>query len=78
MASTNTSEFTFRIPLVESDETDHNPLPEVTQSLIESFQRDGFVVFPNVVSQLAVDALNDRLEGVLVCLLVSESVVKSF
>lgn len=50
---------------IASDSLHHPPLPSVPQSLVDSFHRDGFVVFPNVVSNKAVDALNDRLEDVL-------------
>ena len=59
-------DFSFRISLLDSDETDSfSPLPVVPQNLIDTFQRDGFVVFPNVASLEAVHVLNDHLEDVL-------------
>jgi ectoine hydroxylase-related dioxygenase (phytanoyl-CoA dioxygenase family) len=66
--------FHFRIPVVNSDDEidiDHPhphtplPLPTIPQELIDSFREEGFVVFPNVATTEAVDALNDRLEDVL-------------
>jgi ectoine hydroxylase-related dioxygenase (phytanoyl-CoA dioxygenase family) len=61
--------FHFRIAVLDTDETDHtsSPVPTGTlpQELIDSFREEGFVVFPNVASTEAVDALNDRLEDVL-------------
>jgi ectoine hydroxylase-related dioxygenase (phytanoyl-CoA dioxygenase family) len=66
MANLNTcEECQLRIPLVDSDEIDSAPVPNLPQSLIDVFQNDGFVVFPNVTSLEAVDALNDHLEDVL-------------
>jgi ectoine hydroxylase-related dioxygenase (phytanoyl-CoA dioxygenase family) len=66
MATSGESEaFRFRIALVDSDEIDPAPLPDVPQNLIDSFRKDGFIVFPNVASVEAVCLLNDRLEDVL-------------
>ena len=76
MASSLTKDLEFRIPLVESD-TSHYcrcngkkkqllSKEDIPASWIESFQRDGFILVPNVVaSQEAVNTLNDRLEDVL-------------
>eukprot|EP00980_Cylindrotheca_fusiformis_P018674 scaffold6219_cov146-Cylindrotheca_fusiformis.AAC.9 len=71
--------FPFRIPLVEKDDvlemndqwisSSSNdgflPPPPPPSTIIESFRNDGFCIFPNVLSQYAIDALNDRLEDVL-------------
>jgi ectoine hydroxylase-related dioxygenase (phytanoyl-CoA dioxygenase family) len=65
MTNDGNSSFHFRIPVVDSDETDHTLVPNIPQELIDSFREEGFVVFPNVASTKAVDALNDRLEDVL-------------
>ena len=48
-----------------SDVSSGNTSISVPQEMIDSFQRDGFAVFPEVISTNAVDALNDRLEDVL-------------
>jgi ectoine hydroxylase-related dioxygenase (phytanoyl-CoA dioxygenase family) len=58
-------EYRFRIPLVETDEPGESSFPEVPQSLIDKFQKDGFIVVPSVCSEEGVDALNDHLEDVL-------------
>ena len=65
----------FTIPLLESDDvvdddvssdTCNNRFPvSIPQNMIDSFQKEGFVVFRHVVSTEGVDALNDRLEDVL-------------
>ncbi len=62
-------EFRFAIPVLDdecasTDASNEDP-PSLPQEMIVSFQRDGFAVFPEVVSANAVDALNDRLEDVL-------------
>ncbi len=61
--------FCLAIPVLETDgggesASSMEPLV-VPQELIDSFQSDGFTLFPEVVSTNAVDALNDRLEDVL-------------
>lgn len=63
-------DFRIRIPLVASDEdgdycSSKLSLPNVGQHMIDAFQKDGFVVFPDVASPEAVEALNDHLEDVL-------------
>ena len=62
----NHDEFRFAIPVLDDEcaSTDEDP-PSLPQEMINSFRRDGFAVFPEVVSANAVDALNDRLEDVL-------------
>lgn len=60
--------YELRIPILENEKD--NPVsihrcPAIPYPLIETFQTDGFVVFPNVLSSEAVDALNDRLEEIL-------------
>lgn len=54
--------FKFHISLEEADDGE---LPDVPNSLIDKFRRDGFAVFPCVVSSQVVEALNDHLEDVL-------------
>jgi hypothetical protein len=68
-------ELKLRIPLVKNDDNDAltggsasstaTAVPSASLMEIQSFRMDGFCVFPNVLSQNAVDALNDRLEEVL-------------
>jgi hypothetical protein len=60
--------FQFRIPVLDSDETNGGSStspPSVPLNILKSFREDGFVVFDNVISNEAVDALCDRLEDVL-------------
>jgi hypothetical protein len=61
--------FNFNIPLIESDEHNlsgpSNFNPQVSETIVERFRNDGFIVCPRVVSVDAVDLLNDRLEDVL-------------
>jgi hypothetical protein len=65
--------FHFAIPLLESEEDGaacntvpgEKHHPSVPQDTIDRFQNDGFVVFTEVISTDAVEALNDRLEDVL-------------
>eukprot|EP00934_Nitzschia_sp_Nitz4_P003588 Nitzschia sp. Nitz4//scaffold11_size288233//179639//180646//NITZ4_000790-RA/size288233-processed-gene-0.174-mRNA-1//1//CDS//3329534122//3578//frame0 len=62
----NTATVPLRIALLESGDSDVSPkLPPLPQQLIDTFQSDGFVIFPDVVSLEAVQTLNDRLEDVL-------------
>jgi hypothetical protein len=42
-----------------------SPMIKVSESIIDQFRNDGFVVCPNVISRDEVDILNDRLEDVL-------------
>jgi ectoine hydroxylase-related dioxygenase (phytanoyl-CoA dioxygenase family) len=78
MALTPNDFFSFSIPLVESDreQQQHDRTTDTTaclfnknidipESVKASFLANGFVVCPNVVSLVSVDALNDRLEDVL-------------
>lgn len=62
-SSSDSPDFQFRIPMDDDENDLNNALPDLPESLIESYRRDGFAVFSNVASQSAVDALNDRLEG---------------
>jgi phytanoyl-CoA hydroxylase len=58
----------FNIPLLDSDVSDLSSKTQdvtVSQSAVQKFRADGFVVIPDVVSIEAVDALNDRLEDCL-------------
>ncbi|KAG7349690.1 mitomycin antibiotics/polyketide fumonisin biosynthesis protein [Nitzschia inconspicua] len=63
--------FSFAIPLVESDSDDfpttsfRQQVPKISDSVVQSFRSNGFIVCPNVITRAAVDALNDRLEEVL-------------
>lgn len=60
--------FGIRIPLVEADQDHHltlDRIPNIPQHIIDSFRSDGFVVVPSVTSEMAVEALNDRLEDIL-------------
>lgn len=59
-------EFRFAIPVLDDECDDSNQESlSLPQEMIDSFQQNGFAVFPEVVSANAVDALNDRLEDVL-------------
>jgi hypothetical protein len=64
MASTSLS---FTVSLDDDEKCIDSPvtLPVVPQHSLQSFQKDGFVVVPNVVSATNVDDLNERLEDIL-------------
>jgi len=70
---TDSKEFTLRISLSQErgDTTTVRPKNSnnnnnlVPETIRDQYRRDGFVVFPNVLSQEDVNALNDRLEKVL-------------
>lgn len=67
-SSNDEQQYQLRIPLVKEDDTDESSdtsSAPPASSLMESFRNDGFCVLPNVLSQHAVDALNDRLEDIL-------------
>jgi Phytanoyl-CoA dioxygenase (PhyH) len=50
---------------VSESHSQQSTTTRIPQSLIEKFQKDGFVVFESVISKRSVNKLNDRLEDVL-------------
>lgn len=61
-------DFRIRIPVAASDADDGNSalrLPSVPRHVVDAFRQDGFIICPDVLSDAAVDLLNDRLEDVL-------------
>jgi len=63
--------WSFSVSLGQQEQKNHEPAVSddcdvhVPRTVRAKFERDGFAVFPNVLSQSDVDALNDRLEDVL-------------
>lgn len=65
--SSNKETFTFRISLNHESESsggDSN-VPTVPEDVIKRYREDGFIVVPQALSPVDVDALNNRLEKVL-------------